>query len=148
MKKTFVTWASFYKSNSLEDFDVYVDSRILDTAPGDACSGFLFRISPDGWEEGGYYYALCNNSLAVISYHTETDGWERIESVPYYGYSQDWNRLAIQARGSHFSFWVNGEQIYEMDDDRQARGGLALAIELNEKVPATIEFDNFGFQSR
>jgi len=37
---------------------------------------------------------------------------------------------------------------YEMDDDRQKIGGLALVVELNKKNPAQIVFDNFGFQSR
>lgn len=149
VKKTFITWADFYKDDSIEDFDVYVDTKILNASPGDVCSGFLFRISPDGWEEGGYYFALCNNASVVISYHTEKDGWERIGTVPrLVGYSPDWNRLEIEARGSHFSFLINGEQVFEIDDDRQARGGLALVIEMNEKVPATILFDNFGFQYR
>lgn len=35
-----------------------------------------------------------------------------------------------------------------MNDERQSVGGLALVIELNEKNPAEILFDNFGFQSR
>jgi hypothetical protein len=149
VKKTFISWADFFKSDSIEDFDVYVDTKILDASPGDVCSGLPFRISPDGWDEGGYYYALCNNAVAVISYYSEKDGWERIETVPYLlGYSQDWNRLEIQARGSHFSFLINGGQIFEIDDDRQAQGGLALVIELNDKVPTTVVFDNFGFQSR
>jgi hypothetical protein len=33
-----------------------------------------------------------------------------------------------------------------MEDDRLEAGGLALVIELNEKAPAKVLFDNFGFQ--
>lgn len=148
VKKTFISWADFYEGDAIRDFDIYVDTKMLGATPGDVCSGFLFRISPDGWDEGGYYYALCNSSLAIISYHTEKDGWERVTSIPYYGYSQDWNRLEIQARGAHFSFFINGELIHRMEDDRQKVGALALVIEMNEKVPAEVIFDNFGFQSR
>jgi hypothetical protein len=148
VKKTFISWADFYRSDRIKDFDVYVDTKVLDAVPGDVCSGFLFRISPDGWDEGGYYYALCNNSYAIFSYHTEKGGWEPIDSVYHYIDPEEWNRLEIQARGDHFSFFLNGELIYEMNDGRQEIGGLALVIELNEKVPATILFDNFGYQSR
>jgi hypothetical protein len=56
--------------------------------------------------------------------------------------------MEINARGSHFIFFINGTKIYEMDDDRRNVGGLALVIELNEKTPARIVFDNFGLQYR
>jgi hypothetical protein len=148
VKKTFISWADFYKEDKIGDFDVYVDTKVIDSTPGDVCSGFLFRISPDGWDNGGYYFALCSNSLTTISYHTEKEGWERIATIPYYERSNDWNRLEIIARGTHFTFLINGNQIYEMEDDRQKLGGLALVIELNEKVSAKVIFDNFGYQSR
>jgi hypothetical protein len=124
-KKTFISWADFSKDDKIGDFDVYVDVKMLDAAPGDVCSGLIFRMSPQGWDQGGYYYALCTDSHA-----------------------KEWNRLEISARGSHFIFRVNGKMFYEMDDDRQKIGGLALVVELNKKNPAQIVFDNFGFQSR
>ncbi len=148
VKKTFISWADFYKGDKITDFDVYVDTKVLDSSPGDVCSGLLFRISPEGWDSGGYYFALCSNSLTTISYHTEKDGWETITRIPYYERSNDWNRLEIIARGTHFIFFINGDWIYEMDDDRQKVGGLALVMELNKKVSAEIIFDNFGYQSR
>jgi hypothetical protein len=42
VKKTFVWWANFRKEDKFEDFDVYVDSKIVDREPGDACSGLIF----------------------------------------------------------------------------------------------------------
>lgn len=146
-KDTFVSWADFSTNDPIGDFDVYVDIKILDASPGNVCSGFIFRMSPDGWDKGGYYFALCSDSSAKISYHTKKDGWESIAALPYFSYSQEWNRLEISARGSHFNFLIDGNRVYEMDDDRQAVGSLALVIELNEKTPAKILFDNFGFQS-
>lgn len=148
VKKTFISWANFYKGNKISDFDVYVDTKVLDPSPGDVCSGFLFRISPDGWDKGRYYFALCSNSLTTISYHTETESWETIATIPYYERSNDWNRLEIIARGTHFTFLINGKQIYEMEDDRQKVGGLALLVELKARVSAKVIFDNFGYQSR
>jgi hypothetical protein len=147
-KDTFMSWADYPLRSYQRDFDVYVDTKILTTHPGDACSGFLFRVAPTDLDDGGYYFSLCNDATASVSYHTEQDGWETIEGLFYPGYTDDWNRLEIIARGTHCKFFINGELIYEMDDDRRVAGGLALAIELNEEVPATIWFDNFGFHPR
>lgn len=144
----FIAWSDFSVEDRIGDFDVYVDTKVGQGPAGDVCSGILFRISPVSSSKSYYYFSLCNNSVVKVSYHTKADGWERITTLPYYRRSRDWNRLEINARGSHFTFLVNNEQVYEMDDTRQSLGGLALVIELNEKNPAEILFDNFGFQSR
>lgn len=146
-KETFVSWADYSDEASFRDFDVYVDTRVVKGDPGDVCSGFLFRVSPAGWDAGGYYFGLCNNSRVRISYHTESEGWENITEFVYRGYSDEWNRLAIVARGKHFTFLINGDQVYGMNDDRQSAGSLALAIDLNETVPVEVLFDNFGLQT-
>ena len=148
VKETFASWADFPRTNYMKDFDVYVDTKISNSSLGDACSGLLFRVDPAGWDSGGFSFVLCNDSSVRISYHTETDGWERIANRLYFDYSSRWNRLEIKARGSHFSFSINGEPIYEMDDNRKKAGGLALVVDINEKAPATIWFDNFGLQRR
>ena len=147
-KDGFTAWSDFSVEDRIGDFDVYVDTKVAEGAPGDVCSGILFRISPVSSSKSYYYFSLCNNSVVKVSYHTKVDGWERITTLPYYRHSKDWNRLEINARGSHFAFLVNHEQVYEMDDTRQSVGGLALVIELNKTNPAEILFDNFGFQSR
>ena len=107
-KQTFIHWANLPRSNYIEKFYTYVDTKIPNTEPGGACSGFLFRVAPSGWDDGGYYFALCNNSLVKIYYHTEWNGWEKIKMLYYGNYVDDWNRLEISARGSHFSFLLMG----------------------------------------
>ena len=147
-KDTFISWSDFSVTEYIKDFDAYVDTKVIEGGFGDVCSGLRFRVSLVSWFEKYYYFSLCNNSTVHISYYSEADGWESIATVPYYELSDDWNRLEINARGSHFKFLINGDWVYEMDDDRLEAGSLALMIELNEKVPAKILFDNFGFQSR
>ena len=147
-KDGFISWSDFSVDDRIGDFDVYVDTKVVEGPPGEVCSGILFRISPVSSSNGYYYFSLCNDSLVKVSYHTKAEGWERIANVPYYQRSRDWNRLEINARGSHFIFLVNNEQVYEMEDERQSVGGLALVAEVKEKTPAEILFDNFGFQSR
>ncbi|MBK9924793.1 MAG: DUF1080 domain-containing protein [Anaerolineales bacterium] len=146
VKKTFIYWADFPFNNNMKDFHVYVDTKLIANTPGDVCSGFLFRVAEEDWDKGGYYFSLCNDSTATISYHTQKDGWENITRLFDLGYANEWNRLEIIGKGTNFQFLINGTQAYEMDDDRQELGGLALVIEVNEKVPVKVLFDNFGLQ--
>lgn len=149
VKETFVYWTTFFTNETIRDFDVYVDTRVAEGEPGEVCSAILFRKSPDDLKKGGhYYYALCNDSHVEIYYYSNQDGWENIASIAYHSPLKEWNRMEISARGSHFIFRINGETIYEMDDDRRKTGDIALAIELKKKISASILFDNFGFQSR
>jgi hypothetical protein len=148
-KDIFVSWADFPTSEYIRDFDVYVDTKVVKGARGAVCNGLFFRKSPEvSQKEEYYYFSLCNDSMVGISYHSGKDGWENITSLLYSSYSENWNRMEINARGSHFIFSINGNKIYEMDDDRRNIGGLALVIELNEKTSARIVFDNFGVQYR
>ena len=149
VKKTFVWWGDFYLGEHIKDFDVYVDTKFVDGTFGDVCSGLIFRKSPDGWNDGGYTFSICNDSHFEIDYHGK-DGWESIvswlssDSIR----PEDWNRIEVSARGNNFTFTINDIFVFETIDDRQKEGGLAVFIELNKKNPAIIWFDNFGYQSR
>lgn len=148
-RETFISRADFPINSRIKDFDVYVDTKLLEENPGNICSGLIFRETSDLEEDGGYYYyALCNDSWAKVSYHSENDGWINRLRLPYFQYSSGWNRLEITARGKHFVFRINGTKIFEMDDEHPGVGKLGLAVELNEKVPAVVQFDNFGYQPR
>jgi hypothetical protein len=149
LKQPFIYWANLRGVYGAEDFDVYVDSKITPAESGEVCSGFVFRTASSDWEEGGYTFSVCNNSYFDVSYY-EKGEWTAISDLIYSTSSlrEDWNRLEIIARGNHFTFLINNEEVYEMTDDRLQRGGLALLIEVSEVDSATIWFDNFGFQAR
>lgn len=155
VKQGFVYWSYFDTDDVIRDFDAYVDTRVEKGTAGVACGGLIFRQSSGNSKKGGYYYyALCNGSNVVISYHSDQDGWEKIAYLPSFSLfkdspSREWNRMEVSARGSHFVFRVNGDQVYEMDDDRRKTGWIALVIEMSEEnTSASILFDNFGFQPR
>lgn len=147
VKQPFVYWANFYRGNRSKDFDIYVDTKIARGAPGDACSGFVFRTASVNWEEGAYTFSVCNNSSFDVNYYKRGE-WESIAQWIYSDAIQnnDWNRLAISARGNHFIFTINNQVVYEMTDDRLPVGGLALLIEVNEERPVSVLFDNLGFE--
>jgi len=146
VKNTFISWSDFPFNNDMSNFHVYVDTKLPRGKPGTVCSGFLFRVVEADLDKGGYYFVLCNNSSISIDYYKKTDGWKNITTQYYYGTTNNWNRLEIIARDIHFQFLINGELIYEMEDDRLDHGGLALIIDVKEKTPAVIQFDNFGLQ--
>ena len=149
VKKIFVWWADFREGNEFGDFDVYVDTKIVGKEPGDACSGFIFRAASGDREKGSYVFAVCSGSIFYVSYYKEEE-WKPILRGTYSNAirNSDWNRLEIKARGNDFTFTINNEVVFEMTDDRQPKGGLALYIEVNEKRPVSISFDNFGLQTR
>lgn len=148
VKQPFVDLSAFPGQKRYADFNVYVDSKIVSKQPGDACSGFVFRTSVSGWEKGAYIFSVCSDSTFSVFYYKEE--WESIarREVRRVIQSSGWNRLEVNARGNDFTFLVNHEVIYEMTDDREPRGGLALYVEVNKETPMTISFDNFGLQPR
>jgi len=149
VKKPFFNWADCPVGGWLNDFDTYVDVKVTDGSPDNICTGFLFRMASSDWEEGTYIFSVCNDSYYYVSYYEHED-WDIIQDWTYSPAIQnfDWNRLEISARGEHFSFIINDKVVSEMTDDRLSRGSLALFVEFNEEKPATIWFDNFGFQGR
>lgn len=149
VKMGFIYWVDYYKSDHFKDFDVYVDTKFIEGSMGDLCSGLIFRKSPEGWTSGGYSFLICNNSGFSIAYHGE-DGWDSISGWRFSDTIRvdDWNRIEVSARGEDFAFTINHVEVYETTDGRQGRGSVGIAVEMNEKKPAIVYFDNFGFQSR
>lgn len=151
VKQTFLDWAPYRMGNWMEDFDVYVDTKIKakDSLPSDICSGFVFRAVSLDWEEGIYTFSVCNDSYFSVDYY-DRNGWDIISDWMNSDAIQpnDWNRLEINARGSQFTFLINNEVVFEMTDARAPKGGLGLLLEVNEEKPVSIWFDNFGLQRR
>jgi len=149
VNKTFVYWGDMYEKDTIKDFDAYVDIKFIEGPYGDVCGGLIFRKSLKGWNHGAYSFSICNDSHLEIYYHG-ADGWDSVTNWLHSDsiYPADWNRIEVSARGDQFVFTVNNQLVFEMSDDRQKEGGLAVFIEIEEKSPSIIWFDNFGFQGR
>jgi len=148
VSKTFVYSTDTNRGIRIKDFDVYVDTKIVNTESGKACSGFAFRKPGARWNGGSYIFSVCNDSNFNI-YHKKND-WDTIAYGIYDPAikNDDWNRIEVSARGDQFTFIVNNVVVYELTDDRQPFGRLELYIEVNRTNPVSILFDNFGFQPR
>lgn len=149
VKKTFVYWEDMYKKGTINDFDAYVDVKLVEGPYGGVCGGLIFRKSLKGWNQGAYTFSICNDSHVEIYYHG-ADGWDAVAGSLYSDsiYPTDWNRIEVSAQGDRFVFTINNQFVIEMSDDRQKEGGLSVFIDIGEQSPAIVWFDNFGYQSR
>jgi hypothetical protein len=151
VKQPFLYWSNVRRRNWVEDFDMYVDSKInpADGTPGEVCTGFVFRTASWDWEDGAYTFSVCNDSYFDVDYYSNGE-WDVIADWTYSDAIQagDWNRLEISGRGNRFTFRINQQVVFEMTDDRLSAGGLGLLVEINEAKPVSIWFDNFGLEIR
>jgi hypothetical protein len=99
------------------------------TADGD--NFYTFQIADDGQYK---VRVLVNNEWKVL-----TD-WTPIDAI----HSGQWNRLAVKAEGTHFTFYVNGIQVDELEDDNIAEGQAAINISAYNEVRLNVDFDNFA----
>jgi len=150
VKKNFISWADFDQIHiSSPDFDMYVDTKVEEGGIGEVCSGLMFRMSPQGWNGWGYLFKVCNDGFFAVNFDDQKEGWQAVSGRRYspFIYPSDWNRLQISTRGTHSVFLINGQTVFETDDEWQRSGGVALVFSA-DKAPARVLFDNFGFQSR
>ncbi len=148
VKKGFMATTDFDQMYISQDFDAYVDTKVVKGDVGDVCSGFLFRTSRQAWNGWGYLFVICNDATFEVSFDDQKDGWQAVSGRQYssFIYPHYSNRLEISTRGTHSVFLINRQTVFETDDEWQRSGGLALVITV-KKNPARITFDNFGFQS-
>lgn len=142
--------SNFYKGSRIEDFDAYVDVKIIESESQEfVCPALVFRKSEKDFVGGAFVFSICNDSRFKVQYY-DNDGWMLITSSDYSSviYLDDWYRIEVNARGDRFVFLINHVQVFEMTDTRLEQGGLALFLEVPNGEAAVVWFDNFGFQSR
>lgn len=148
IKKPFVQWEIFQGGNQIRNFNISIDSKMADNTARNTCNGFGFRTASDV-NQGAYTFLICKSSYFHVNYY-ERGEWEAISGEKYSSaiHAFDWNRIEINAQGSHLTFRVNDETVFDAVDDRLSSGGLALLVEVNDDEPVIVWFDNFWFQSR
>jgi len=127
VKEPFVYQTDFFHEIPVKDFDTYLDAKFTEEISGDVCSGLVFRKSFKGWNHGAYVFIICNDSTFSIAYFGE-NGWDNILGRRFSDtiLPSDWNRIEINALGSHFNFSINNVAVYELTDDRQVDGALGI----------------------
>jgi hypothetical protein len=117
-----------------------VDAKRVTGPRNTACYGLVYR---DG-ENGYYAFEACDAQYYQVRLNYE-DGWETL-----IGWTEsstirpgEVNNLAVNAKGNHFEFFINGQFVNSMDDDTLASGDVGIAITADEGNIAVFEFDNF-----
>ncbi|MEZ4733153.1 MAG: trypsin-like peptidase domain-containing protein [Caldilineaceae bacterium] len=126
---------------SLTDFYMSVEAQLI-SGPDDADLSVAFRCDDNS---NCYYFSIDNSQRFAVEL-LSNDTWTTL---------MDWttnqailpgkvNRLAVQAQGQHFAFFVNDQFVGDIRDNRRSEGKVALAIALyNAGDEAVFEFDNF-----
>ncbi|HKY56068.1 MAG TPA: hypothetical protein VJM08_17260 [Anaerolineales bacterium] len=146
----FSFWRDFYKGNKIKDFDVYLDTRFVESeSQGFVCAGLVFRKVEGDWNKGAFVFSLCNDSHFQIQYY-DRDGWSDVTNSNFIDFIHldDWNRIEVSARRDHFMFRINNIEVFEMSDDRLQQGSVGIYLGVPANESALVWFDNFGYQSR
>lgn len=99
--------------------------------PAGRVHGYQIEIDPDVkrarmWTAGiydearrGWLYPAAGNPAQEAAFSTQ--GLETFKPG-------DWNRVRVEARGSHLRTWLNGHLRADLHDDQTARGFIALQV--------------------
>ncbi|MGC9399624.1 MAG: family 16 glycoside hydrolase [Anaerolineae bacterium] len=134
-----VAWAAV--EHSFTDFKLQVEATQL-AGPPDNEYGVLLRMDDDA-----RFYAFSVSGDGYVRASRYEDGrWEVL--------GPDWtaheavrqgaatNVLVVEARGPHFTFWVNEEQVLDVEDDTLSRGEIGLYAGAFDEAGVNISFDN------
>ncbi len=128
-------------STSLSDFTASVDLRRI-SGPRASNAGLLFRNQ----DINNRYYFGINDSQQRYAFLIYRKGWQQIikwtssSAIVTGGV----NRLEIAARGSSFSFSINGTVVAAADDDQIPSGIVEVAAQVNQSgATLSLEIDNF-----
>ncbi len=126
---------------SVSDFDLRVDGTIL-SGPSTAEFGLAFRDNRDTYET--YLFMVTRTDYTVkirISSNFEAIiPWTKTSAL----FQNRSNRLQVQAKGSHFKFYINNQLVNEIDDSRLPTGIIGITIMLDNKGDqGEFIFDNF-----
>ncbi len=148
VNETFMAWANFKAALDLQDFDVALRVRRVTGEPLQACFGMLFRISPEGIDEGTYLMSVCDNGYYKVMYYNAETHWDPIQDWTRTSaiYQDDWNLIEISARSSSFSVLINHQLVLTFSDSRLPRGEIAILVDYYTQTPGQIEFDFFALQ--
>lgn len=104
-------------------FELQVDLLLQNE---DGAAGLVF--CSDGEDRHFGFYPSAGR-LRVTRFSGPTvNSWTILKNDPQPAWqSGEWNTLKVRGDGAKFTFWLNGEQIYQVVDDRLAAGQVGLA---------------------
>lgn len=137
-----------YKDFSAKDVDIAVSFKTI-SGKRDASGGIVFR-----YQDSKNYYVVRANSLEdnIVAYKTQNGKRSNIGVLGKklsYGVKtpvkhQEWQKLQVVAVGSLFKVFLNGEMVFEVENDTFESAGK---VGLWTKADAVTQFDNLSIKS-
>lgn len=128
---------------TVTDFYAALDVHKASGPDGDTQYGLQFRwMDPDNFymilvSDAKDYkiYAYKNNKATVLTDWTP--------APPFV--ANDWNRIAVKAVGSTFTFFINDQEVTQFTDASQPRGVVRMVVQMIPGVQnsGAVDFDNF-----
>ncbi|MBI5034873.1 MAG: hypothetical protein HZB51_30480 [Chloroflexi bacterium] len=132
-------------SPSISDGALSVDSKAISGAK-DISAGLIFRAVD---QDNFYVFRITNDKYYVFQFQSkgklETIGsWFKASAVK----SNETNRLTVITQGAHFTFFVNGEYVGQVDDSRYATGKVGVIVgTTGASADNVIEFSNLEIRT-
>jgi hypothetical protein len=98
---------------------------------------YLFKVSSDGY----VYIGLCQNNCAQSTALVDRD-WFASPAVKQ-GHDQT-NHLRVLADGPQMTFFVNGAEVGQANDNTLHKGDIGLVVETFTPGGLRVTFDNFN----
>jgi hypothetical protein len=139
-----IAWAEL-KDQKFGNFILEVEATQLG-GPDDNSYGVIFRV---GNPSAYYSFDISGDGYYAVRRRDEADGgsWSWItekdwldSSAIHQGTST--NKIKIVAQGSHFTFYVNDQQVAEADDNTYRSGAVGLNAGSFHEPGVRIGFDN------
>lgn len=135
--------------NSLNDFYIAVDARLLSGPKDKVQFGLQMRVVGDPGDE--YYVLKITDSQYWEFARWSKKEWREWGWVPARNIRPgEYNRLEIVTEGARFHFYINGDSAGYIDDDDGVipLGRTGLYLENGTAGEAVVEFDNFDVRKK
>jgi hypothetical protein len=138
----YVVWGNPSMAPPFGDIRIEVDTR-HEEGPLDNNFGILVRYQDD--DEGFYWFQISSDGYYSVDMR-EFGEWATLvewqESGAIRQGAGTTNRLAVEATGNQFSFYVNDEFLTSITADAFPSGNIGLAVGAFDEPGVVIHFDN------
>jgi hypothetical protein len=119
----------------VSDFHLIVNGKHVAGSHAGSGWGLIFRIQDN---QNQYSFRMADSGYFAVSVQkggqwSNLVDWTKTDAIKPHGV----NQFEVLARGSHFTFTINGQVVIEVDDDTFSQGLVGLMIEgytLEEKI--------------
>lgn len=127
------------------NIEVSAKVKLIDPKLNGSIGLMLRSNETDAWHDF-YFFGLNTTGKSFSFLRSSNENYEYLiweQEIPDVKL-KDWNDLSVQVVGSHFSLYLNGDLVGEVDDANIATGDNGTMVSWNESnEPIKVQFDDF-----